>query len=172
MKDQNLAEEYIITALLELMSIKPYDKISITDIAKRAGVVRITYYRHFDTKEDILIKYFENSKKNFESFITFLPKNEDEHYELLFRAFSSFKENKELFKMLSKAKLEYLYLEFLNSNFENLYKALKTKVYDGYFIAGALYNVSMQWLKNDCQGSVKSITDSVFSNIPYFKEKI
>lgn len=40
-----LAKECIFTALMLLMEKQDYEKITITDIARRAGVSRMTYYR-------------------------------------------------------------------------------------------------------------------------------
>ena len=46
------------TALLILMEQKTYEEITITDIAKRAGVSRMSYYRLYRSKDDILIQHF------------------------------------------------------------------------------------------------------------------
>ncbi len=48
----------ITNALISLMEEKDYNSISITDITSKAGLSRVTYYRHFDTKEDVLIRFF------------------------------------------------------------------------------------------------------------------
>lgn len=58
-------ENAITNALLELMKTEDYDKISITDIVNKAGLSRVTYYRHFNSKEDILIRFFDNAKSKF-----------------------------------------------------------------------------------------------------------
>lgn len=50
-----LAKECIYTALLQLMEIKSYESITITDIVKRAGVSRMAYYRNYSSKDDILV---------------------------------------------------------------------------------------------------------------------
>ena len=42
-ESNRLAKECIVTALVELMKIRDYDSISITDIAKKAGVSRMAY---------------------------------------------------------------------------------------------------------------------------------
>lgn len=49
-----LAKEYIFTALMLLMEKQDYEKITITDIARRAGVSRMTYYRVYQDKDDII----------------------------------------------------------------------------------------------------------------------
>ena len=52
--DQSLIRKYLTEALLQLMEKKNYDEISVSEIAKRAGVHRATFYRHFSSREDIL----------------------------------------------------------------------------------------------------------------------
>lgn len=56
-KKNTMTKECIFTALLLLMEQKPYEEITITDIAKKAGVSRMSYYRLYKSKEDILIQY-------------------------------------------------------------------------------------------------------------------
>lgn len=52
---QEFLKECIADALLILMKKENFEKISITEITKLANVGRVTYYRHFKSKEDILI---------------------------------------------------------------------------------------------------------------------
>lgn len=51
-----LSKECIYSALLQLMEQMPYSEITVTDIAKRAGVSRMTYYRNYSSKDDILLQ--------------------------------------------------------------------------------------------------------------------
>ena len=60
-KDQNrLARERIVAALTALMSEKDYAGITITEITQRADVSRMTYYRNYSSKEDILRKFMSD----------------------------------------------------------------------------------------------------------------
>jgi len=163
----DLIEEYIITALLKLMEEKPYEDISVTDIAKRAGVVRVTYYRHFNSKADVLLRYFKREVVNFQKQLQFKPRTKEDYYELFFMLFSLFKEHKKMFKSLVAAHVEHIYLDYLNESMKNIYEFNvdnKTE-YDAYFYVGALYNISMQWLKNDCADSVKTVADALYNNL-------
>ena len=47
-------KEYIFESLMILLKDNPFNKISITGIAKKAGVSRMTYYRYYKNKEDII----------------------------------------------------------------------------------------------------------------------
>jgi len=53
-----MTRECLFTALLLLMEQMPYEEITITDIAKKAGVSRMSYYRLYKSKDDILIQHF------------------------------------------------------------------------------------------------------------------
>ena len=53
-QENQIVRECIATALLQLMREKPFEAITVTELARRAGVSRTTYYRNFTSKEDIL----------------------------------------------------------------------------------------------------------------------
>ena len=48
------SRDAILEAFRQLMREKDYDKITVRDIFKRAGVGNGTFYRHFSDKEDLL----------------------------------------------------------------------------------------------------------------------
>ena len=47
----------ITQALLGLMHEKPLCEISICELVKRAGVARVSFYRNFQSKEDVLVQH-------------------------------------------------------------------------------------------------------------------
>ncbi len=55
--------EYIAEALLILLKKKSYQEITIGEIAEKAGVNRSSYYRHFETREDIIRYYLASLMK-------------------------------------------------------------------------------------------------------------
>ncbi len=64
-------KECITKALIELMKKKNFEDITITELVETAGVGRVSFYRNFDSKKDILEKYLhtilEEWGKEFES---------------------------------------------------------------------------------------------------------
>lgn len=44
----------VADALIELMETTPLEKIKVQDITDRAGVGRVTYFRYFESKTDVL----------------------------------------------------------------------------------------------------------------------
>ncbi len=55
-----ITRECIEQALIILMGRKPYSEITIKDITERAGVSRASYYRNYESKEDILSGFIQS----------------------------------------------------------------------------------------------------------------
>ena len=53
-------KEALASALKEMMSVKPIDKITVKDLVEICGVNRQTFYYHFDDVYDLLEWVFEN----------------------------------------------------------------------------------------------------------------
>ncbi len=53
------SKKAIINAMLDLLNEKHYDQISVHDIVERADVGRSTFYVHFENKDDLLQKGFD-----------------------------------------------------------------------------------------------------------------
>jgi AcrR family transcriptional regulator len=49
----------IVEALLSLMKKVPYTKITVSDIIRKAGLARPTFYRHYENKDDVIIQFLE-----------------------------------------------------------------------------------------------------------------
>lgn len=164
---EEYTRHYIVQALFKLMNAYDYDKISVTDIAKKAGVGRATFYRYFKNKEDVIYFYFEHSKKRFVFRQRFFPRCREDYLRVATDAMTLFKENKEPFKLLKKARLEYIYLQYLNDNFKETFEAdyPDKNPYMPYIYAGILFNVSMAWLENNCEGDTAAIAESIVDAI-------
>lgn len=53
-KSTDFLKECIADAMLQLMEEKPLKKITVKEITDTAGVGRATFFRHFDSKGDVL----------------------------------------------------------------------------------------------------------------------
>lgn len=62
-----IARECIVTALLQLIYEKPMSSITISELTKRAGVSRITFYRNYDSKEEIFISELKELVARYEA---------------------------------------------------------------------------------------------------------
>ncbi len=54
----------IIEAFLGLLQEKRFSEITVTDIVARAGVARMSYYRNFDSKEQVIEAYIDGLRES------------------------------------------------------------------------------------------------------------
>lgn len=161
------SKHYIVQALFKLMGAYEYDKISVTDIANKAGVGRATFYRYFKRKEDVIVFYFEHNTREFVFTQRFEPRCREDYVSIAKNVFKLFKQSKEPLKLLKKARLEHLYLDYLNKGFVGMFDNEHPELdrYTPYIYAGMLFNVSMAWLENDCAEDADSLAESMVGAI-------
>lgn len=90
-KEANLRVKSGITmALFSLMHQKSFSDITISEIIRTAGVARVSFYRNYDSKEDVLLTLIEDILEEFRSTI---DSNETNYYtyENIRRSFAYFK---------------------------------------------------------------------------------
>jgi AcrR family transcriptional regulator len=77
-REQKKAEtrKAIVAAAVALFSQKGYDKTSIEDIAKQAGIGKATVYTYFEAKDDIFLTYCDDELD--EAFATLKDKTSDD----------------------------------------------------------------------------------------------
>lgn len=164
---EEYTRHYIVQALFKLMNCYEYGKISVTDIAEKAGVGRATFYRYFKSKEDVINFYFEHNTREFVFSQRFYPRCKQDHEKIAAEVLTLFKQNKEQFKLLRKARLEYFYLDYLNKNFIEMFKNdhPDKNIYLPYIYAGMLFNVSMAWLNNDCAEDTETLAETIVNAV-------
>lgn len=154
----------IFTALMILMEQKSYDDITITDIAKKAGVSRMSYYRTYSSKEDILIQYFDDL---FETCLEdFKQSRELTRKEFHLKFFETFLQNKTLINNLLHTNLYDMVLK----HFMKCLKYLAERIYHldtkdpviDYKIhseAGSLCVVAVHWIETGARETPQEMAD-------------
>ena len=71
-------------ALLMLLEKKEYEFITVTEICKKAGVNRSTFYLHYETIDDLLVETIEMINKRFKEAFKNQIINPNEYGSLLF----------------------------------------------------------------------------------------
>lgn len=164
---EEYTKRYIVEGLFRLMSEHEYGKISVTDIAEKAGVGRATFYRYFKSKEEVIEYYFLHNTKEFNYEQRYYPRCKADYVKVVRSVFEKFRKNKERFRLLRRAHLEYLYLAFLNrmmvENFRENYPG--RNLYMPYLFAGMIFNVSMAWLDDGCTESIDDIAEMFMDQI-------
>ena len=62
-----LSKECIVSAILQLIKDKPLSSISVSELCSKAGVSRMTFYRNYDSIEDIFVKQLNEIFEEYKS---------------------------------------------------------------------------------------------------------
>ena len=140
-------ETYIVTGLLRLMRKTPYESIKVTDIVREAGVSRMTYYRHFKSKSDVLVSLVEYIIRSVNPVCHENRRNGD-WYRFWLTLFDYADRYASALKTIIDAGQRNLILECLNrSAFPHLQKEESAETsYRLYFLSGGMYNIFVAWL--------------------------
>ena len=69
--------ESLALALIRLLKKKDFSSITVSEIVKLAGVSRSSFYRNFESKEQLLLSYLYDLYKDFfgsDEFLASMPK--------------------------------------------------------------------------------------------------
>lgn len=143
-------KEAITLSTLNLIQKKELNRISISEIIKMAGVSRSSFYRNFETKEQVLILYIQKKYRDyFENELSAIASGEIvEMNEFLKKRFRFVKENQNFFIALRKNNLlEYVFehMEPELSNFLSGNVALCSPYYLALF-SGACAAIARCWI--------------------------
>ncbi|MBR1946063.1 MAG: TetR/AcrR family transcriptional regulator [Alphaproteobacteria bacterium] len=163
METKDYTKLYITTALFKLMETRQFSEINIKEIVEKAGVARISFYRKFKSKEDIIYQYISEHANIFSSKIEFRPRCENDYYEIIYRAFEGAKAQRKIFDLLIHSNLEHIIYDFINKGFiEAVKNHRQPNDYYAYGYAGAFSNILISWVKNDYQESTEDIAKTMF----------
>ena len=170
-------KSWIFDALMLLMDEKPYEKITVSDIADKAGVARPTFYRNYTDIADVIFEYLVNTF-SIELINAGETKKEDKQdtIVLVFDRQYMIKHQKIIKKILATADIENrIYREMQNfpmSLVESYKEKLSTEEYlicrykICYQITGSL-RVFFDWFINDMPVPVEYIASMINAmNIP------
>lgn len=151
---------YMAGALLELMLEKDYTKISIGEIAKKAGVDRSSYYRHFKSKEDIISFFFDMVlKESLDGYTNLSSIDFTLYIHSIYTAFFNYR--KEIL-IIHYANLSFLLLDVLSKRFQfsELAKDFPlSKQYELSYIIGGIYNNLIFWMSRDMKETPDELTE-------------
>ncbi|MCO0832009.1 TetR/AcrR family transcriptional regulator [Fructobacillus sp. W13] len=159
----------IVDGLFSELKERPFSEIRIASLIKTAGVGRTSYYRNFDSKEEIL-SYYLNSlveKRMAEGRPTEWTKQSVPAD--LEKIFSFFQMEKERFLLLFNSGLSAYIFDFFRS-IPNSERAQNDKFqntpYLIPFFTGAMPSVLFEWLKKDTPESPQEMAQIVTELLP------
>ena len=179
--------EKMDSALIEILKTKSFEYITVSEICKKAGVNRSTFYLHYENTKDLLEETIHNMMDNFVSYfvpdgkispINFEESQKDKlvfiSEEYLMPYLSYFKENRKIFlTVFENGKLfgfEETYEKLFNNIFNPILDVFKypesERKYVMAFYLNGINSIIMEWIKEDCvkpeKEVVKIINDCIF----------
>ena len=147
--------EHITDALLKLLADKSLADISISEICDLAGVGRASFYRNFESKEDILRKYIN---KIFKEWTDEADKKENRPLsELLGLLFAHFEKYREFYSLLNERTLIYLLKDVIVGLCGPKPEHSKVEAYARAYAAYALYGWVELWFQRGMKESAEEI---------------
>ncbi|QGZ27609.1 TetR family transcriptional regulator [Streptococcus ruminicola] len=161
--------EKLKNALIELLLEKDYSEISVSDITKKAGVSRGTFYQHFLDKDDLATTIGENTSQKFRNI---LSKGNLDKQDKILESLDYIKTDAKHFKVISQAphvefsKTVRVLLERLvttNVNLKNRIKQ-KSKITDDLIIeafCASFERIISAWIESDFKKSPEEISNII-----------
>lgn len=159
-KRKAIAEQsrsWLMESLVRLMSKKDYNQITVTEISDNALLSRRTFYRNFNSKEDILEAYCHNLCQDYMERLNDETDLSLSHITKVY--FSFWQKHIEFLRILDKNHMLFFLLEKYNEFLPVIYQIYKGKdndfgnesetAYGIRFSAGGFWNLLSQWLKSD-----------------------
>lgn len=133
-------------ALMQLMQEKKFDKISIGELCDRAGVSRMTYYRSYNNKEDILLQHLDEC---FAVYMKGLAVEDPYCVALSFFRFWQGEESAFLTAVIRSGLSSQLVDKF-SDYLDQILPMTDLQPYARSFLAGGLYKMLIDWMKQGC----------------------
>ena len=177
------AAELMNQALISLLEKKDIEFITVTEIAKKAGVNRSTFYLHYDNVYELLEETIENLNKQFVgSFDIRMPLNvgskEDAFLitdEQLIPYLNFVKRNKRVLKLVnqkpqlfnSKRAFKKIYDTILYPAISCFTREENERVYKLEFFTRGVSAIVHKWLELDCVTEIEELVEIIKNCVGY-----
>jgi len=169
------SKQWIYEALVDLISKKKYDDIKITDLIKKAGVGRSTFYRNYDVIDDVIMEKLDSTFYDFYTFIfnSDFKAETDISPKLFIPFFSYWDTRSDILELIIKADKINLLNKRLKqsvgviietyeifSNFTETDNEYATEI-----MVGVLSSVLVKWIKDEKKVSTKKLADTLIRTL-------
>ena len=138
--------ESLTQALLQLMEKKPLAQINVSELCSRAGVGRVSFYRNYDSMEEILVHYLKKCTDDW--WIEFSKKPQEEFYATFWpELLAEYRKNENLIKLFYQNNASHLIKEHIFACCMSDAAGTEEDAYTRAALAGALYGMVDEWIK-------------------------
>ncbi len=167
------SRKLILDGFFTILENKPYNEISMSEIAEKSMVTRMTLYRHFKSKDEILKYLIMNIVASIkEKYSKVEEKSIGKLIEMRNQEISA---NMYLKAVLSNKEAEHIVREFVaygRTLFQE-YLELSPYIneYKRSFIIGGIESITTRWILGGMKESCKLVTDETLKVLSLFNRK-
>ncbi|WP_455715382.1 TetR/AcrR family transcriptional regulator [Anaerosporobacter sp.] len=156
----------IAKSLLQLMEEKSFEKITITEVVNNANVSRMTFYKYYKSKQEVLSDYmYEIVNDYMEETKARSDIGNFHDYEHICHCFEFFKQYSPFILTLIHANMHAVIINALNDYMDTyVLPTSKYTRYELYYYAGALCNIYMKWIESGVQETPEEIAIMIVSS--------
>ena len=168
-QDGIYSQEYIIQAMDKLLRENKIEDITVTDICKKAGVARVTFYKYYHTINDVMQAYIDvkikSAVENMDNMNICSSQDIVEHI------VEGFAQRLSVIKSLIDSKMSSIMLDYFNYAMEEFFQIYtkgsshlsRTEI---LFLSGGIFNVIIDWIKTGSKESPQSVAKSICEIFP------
>ena len=161
----SFSRDCLVQALIQLLQTKSLSSITITELTKYAGVSRMTYYRNYQSIDEIFSSYLKDLVENYRQDVAvWTDKGNYNDYRNMLHCYEYFHQYRDFIACLVKTGLGHLLLQALDSYILETYYT-EDKGRDFYYtlraFSGSLYNIYVTWIMEDSAESADEIVSII-----------
>ncbi len=171
MEKKNGAHELVVESLtgavLRLIKKKPLSKITISQLCETAGVSRVSFYRNYNSIDDIVVSYMKADTDKIWEKWTKEQKSEDQNIDYWTDLFAYFKSQSQIVTSLINDGKEEIIKRLIFESGGPKPDMTPTQQYISAGIAGLIYGFISQWILKGMPDDIdiKSIRQQIITNI-------
>ena len=145
----------ITATLLDLLKEQPLSNISISELTSKSKVGRVSFYRNYQCKEDILK---EESNRLIKEWGRLFESSPDSSPEKLFPSlFDFYRDHREFYTILYNAGMTSIMMETIINTIEITPEMPNLEAYMKSFWAYRIYGWLLKWIKRGMQENGKEL---------------
>ncbi|WP_080848923.1 TetR/AcrR family transcriptional regulator [Cytobacillus gottheilii] len=168
-EDSINSQKYIMEALNALLHEQRLQDITVTDICKKAGVARVTFYKYYSTIYDVMRATVDEKVEQFSGKIANLDPHSDLQ-RIIEYVIEVLDYSEGILKNIINSNMSGILLDYINYGIEMITeedvknnKISRTQV---LFLSGGIFNIIHDWIKRGSKESPQLLAQELIKLIP------
>ena len=154
--------EQITQSVIRLLHKKPLTEMSISEICSAAAVGRTSFYRNYETKEDVIRRHIERTIGAWKS--DFEASGETSNAKMYGSLFQHLKDHADFYLLLERRGLMHLFLQVFMALFGPTPEDVNMWAYTKAFISYGTYGWIEEWIARGMQESAGTMAELLASH--------